>query len=106
MQVARALGARLRGLMGRPAWGDCDGLLIEPCNGVHTLFVRFAIDVVFLDGAGTVVAVERLRPWRLGRIHPRARVALELPEGSAGRFDLRPGDQVRFSGAAESSPND
>ena len=92
--------------MGRPDWGDCDGLLIEPCNGVHTLFVRFSIDVVFLDGAGRVVAIERLRPNRLGRIHPSARSALELPEGTADRFDLRPGDQVRFSIDHVHSPND
>lgn len=106
VQVARALGARLRGLLGRRDWEGLDGLLIEPCNGVHTLFLRFAIDVVFLDGDDRVVAIERLRPNRLGRIHPRARRALELPEGTADRFDLRAGDQVSFSTASRGSAND
>lgn len=95
--VARALPARLRGLLGRREWGEIDGLLIDPCNGVHTMFLRFAIDVVFLDGDDRVVAIERLRPYRLGRIHPRARRALELPEGTAERFQLCAGDQVTFS---------
>lgn len=106
MEVARALWARLRGLLGRAGWGDRDGLLIDPCSSVHTLFLRFAIDVVFLDRDDRIVAIERLAPNRLGRIHPRARRALELPRGTADRFLLRPGDQVRFSSIEQGAPDD
>jgi uncharacterized membrane protein (UPF0127 family) len=106
VEVARALGARLRGLLGRSGWGDRDGLLIDPCSSVHTLFLRFAIDVVFLDADDRIVAIERLARNRLGRIHARARRALELPGGTADRFLLRPGDQVRFSPTRQGAPDD
>ena len=84
-EVATTAWARMRGLIGRrrPAAG-C-GLLIPRCNAVHTCFMRFPIDVTFLDGDGLVVkTVRNVRPWRLfvwGGF--RARQALETPSKSA-----------------------
>ena len=84
-EVATTAWARMRGLIGRrrPAAG-C-GLLIPRCNAVHTCFMRFPIDVTFLDGDGRVVkTVRNVRPWRLfvwGGF--RARQALETPSKSA-----------------------
>jgi uncharacterized protein len=83
--------ARARGLLGRPPLAANEALLLRPCRAVHTFFMRYPIDVVFLDRVGNVVAVrEALRPWRVA-FAPRARAALELLPMQARRFGLRPG---------------
>lgn len=93
--VADRYWTRLVGLMGRPGLPEGHGLWIEPCNSVHMFFVRFPIDVVFAGADGRVVAVEHgLRPWRATRIHRGARVALELPAGTAARTGTVAGDRL------------
>lgn len=79
-EVARTLFARMRGLIGRSGLPPGAGLLILRCNAIHTFFMRFPIDAVFLDRNDQVVKVVRdIRPW-----HPfvwggwRARKVLEL----------------------------
>lgn len=65
-QVARTFVQRAKGLIGRRALAPGEGLLILRCNAIHTCFMRFAIDAVFLDRADRVVRVVRnIRPWRL-----------------------------------------
>jgi uncharacterized membrane protein (UPF0127 family) len=87
--------ARLVGLLGRAGLDEGAGLLLVPCSGVHTFFMRFAIDVVLLDELGVVLrAIPGLRPWRATRIVPRAASTLELPEGAIARSGLREGDRL------------
>jgi hypothetical protein len=93
-EIARSAPRRMRGLLGRDHLGDDGGLWIEPAPSVHTCFMRFPIDVVFLDGDHRVVKVaDGLRPWRAAAAR-HARVALELPEGAAARRGLRIGEQL------------
>ena len=93
--VARTPVRRLRGLMGRRAWAEADGLLIRPCNAIHTLFMRLPIDVIFVDRANVVLEIAPARPpWRLGPIVWRARWALELPEGAIARSGTRLDDRL------------
>ena len=93
VEHARSFRARLRGLLGRDGLPEGAALVIDPCNSVHTLFMRFAIDVAFLDAGGGVVALVRgLRPWRATRIHPSARRTVELPAGALERSGVREGD--------------
>jgi uncharacterized protein len=83
---------RLRGLMGRRGLGADEGLLLRPVGSIHTLFMLFAIDVVFLDKDYAVVkVVEGLRPWRFAAAR-RAKAVLELPTGGARR--LRVGEPL------------
>ena len=94
-QVARAdtFGRRLLGLMFRPRLGPGEGLWIEPCNAVHTHFMRFPIDVLFLDKQGQVVrVVPAMAPWKHTPLVKGATVVLELPAGGAGTTAA--GDQV------------
>jgi uncharacterized protein len=87
----------MRGLLGRSGLGAGEGLLIRPTNSIHTFFMRFAIDVVFIDRAGVVLkVVSALRPWRLAGSRG-ARCALELRAGEAAMRGIQPGDQLRFS---------
>jgi uncharacterized membrane protein (UPF0127 family) len=77
--------------MGRRGLAPGEGLLLKPTPSIHTCFMRFPIDAVFLDADLRVLDVKpHLRPWRFaGRRHTRA--VLELAGGEAQRLRLRPG---------------
>jgi hypothetical protein len=87
---------RMRGLLGRRSLRSGEGLLLRPAGSIHTFFMRFPIDAVFLDGERRVVrVVAGLRPWRAaaGR---GARAVLELPAGQAEERAVRAGDVLRW----------
>lgn len=92
--LADTVPARLRGLLGRRSLPAGEGILLRPAGSIHTAFMRFPIDAVFLDRDLTVLGIERdLRPWRVaGR--RRARAVLELAAGEADRVGLAPGDRL------------
>jgi hypothetical protein len=93
-QVADSFFPRLRGLLGRRGLDEDEGMLITPAPSVHTWFMRFPIDVVFLDRDSGVVAVAGfVGPWRM-RGARGARSALELPAGAAARIGLAPGERL------------
>jgi uncharacterized membrane protein (UPF0127 family) len=95
--VADRPRTRLRGLLGRDALEAGEGLLIRPTSAIHTFFMRFAIDVVFIDHGGVVrKVVSTLRPWRFAGSRG-ARCALELRAGEAAARSIRPGDELRLS---------
>lgn len=83
VEVARSTWARFMGLMGRPQMDPGSGLYLEPCNSIHMFFMRFAIDVLFLDRSGKVKRVLlNLKPWRISPIVFGARSVVELPAGT------------------------
>jgi uncharacterized protein len=87
----------MRGLLGRSGLERGEGLLLKPCGSVHTLFMRFPIDVVFLDRELSVLAVrEAVPPWRTARAR-RAKVTLELAAGEATRLGIEPGVKLRLA---------
>jgi uncharacterized protein len=89
--LAETALSRCRGLLGRSGLSSGEGMLLRPTSSVHTAFMRFAIDVVFLDRADRVLKVaDDLGPWRMAGCRG-ARAALELPAGEARRRGLRPG---------------
>jgi uncharacterized membrane protein (UPF0127 family) len=94
--VADTPFARMRGLLGKRGLAPEEGVLLRPAGSVHTLFMRFAIDAVFLDRELRVVGVaERLRPWRAaGR--RGAKAVVELAAGEAARRGVRAGDVLEL----------
>jgi uncharacterized protein len=94
VEIAASLRARTRGLLGRDAVGGA--LLLTPANSVHTLWMRFAIDVAHLDRGMRVLAVQTMRPGRLGLPRLRARHVLEAEAGAMERWGLRPGVTVEI----------
>ncbi len=95
---------RLVGLLGRKQLGEDEGLWIEPCDSVHTLFMRFPIDVAFVDRSGVVVRkLDRLPPWRATRIHHRARACVELAAGVLQKYGVVEGSRLAL--VAAGSPN-
>ena len=101
-RIRRADGfwRRLRGLLGNRALRPGDGLWIAPCDIVHTLGMRFSIDLLFVDRSGVVLGCRRaLRPNRLSPRFRKASGVLELPAGTIDRTGTEPGDRLRFGEA-------
>jgi uncharacterized protein len=93
------------GLLKHNGLAPGEGLLIAPCRGVHTCFMRFTIDVLALDASGVVVdAVNALAPWRI-RLPRRGSVGvLELPEGSLTRTNTKRGHRIELQVAPAGDP--
>jgi len=107
IEVAADPWHRMRGLLGRDRLPEGHGLVISPCNSVHTFFMRFAIDVVFLDGDGTVVRIYRdLKPFRFAGGGLRARMVLETASGEIEKSDTGVGDRLRMESLAEGKVKD
>jgi uncharacterized protein len=84
----------MRGLMGRRGLPAGEGLLLSPAPSIHTAFMRFPIDALFLDRELEVLEiVERLGPWRIA-VKRGARAVLELPAGEAARCGVLVGDRL------------
>lgn len=95
--VADGWWNRLRGLIGRPPLEAGEGLLLVPCPAVHTFGLSAAIDVAFLDEAGTVIALyPELPPGRLTRWHGRGCRVLETPPGTLGASGTEEGDTITW----------
>lgn len=85
---------RLRGLLGRRELPPGDGMLIVPAPSIHSAFMRFDFDAVFLDREMRVVRLcPQIRPWR-ARSARHARSVLELSAGEIERRGLQVGDQL------------
>jgi uncharacterized protein len=92
--VAATALRRLKGLLGRSGLEPGEGLLLRPASSIHTFFMRFPIDVVFLDRElGVRKVVPELGPWRLAGARG-ARSALELPAGEASRRGIAAGQRL------------
>lgn len=83
VMLATTVLSRMRGLLGRPALQRDEGLLLRPCNLVHTLGMRYPIDVVFLRRDGLVLKVAGSLPVHRASGHLRAQCVLELAAGVA-----------------------
>lgn len=93
--VARTVLSRAVGLLGRDALAAGEGLLIEPCKGVHTFFMKFPIDVVFLDRNGRVVGVvPNLKPQRMTKLLLTSVSVVELPAGTLAATETVVGNEV------------
>ncbi|MEO5667145.1 MAG: DUF192 domain-containing protein [Bdellovibrionota bacterium] len=87
---------RMVGLLSHASLPETESILIEPCKQVHTLFMRFPIDVVFLSASNQVLKIQTLRPWRLSPLVWKAQRVLELPSGRCARAGLTEGAHLEF----------
>jgi len=96
-EVADGWFARLRGLIGRRELADGDGMVITPCSSIHTFFMAFPIDVLFVDRHHRVVkAVPAVPPWRVGPVARGARYVVELPPGTLLATRTTEGDELEW----------
>ena len=95
---------RRSGLLKRTGLAEGEGLWILPCEGIHTFFMKFPIDVVFLNKKKCVVKLVRsMGPWRMA-LSLRARSVVELPAGTIEKTGTKRGDFVEISEAAATEP--
>lgn len=89
---------RMRGLMGKKDLRHDEGLLLVPCNAVHMMFMRFPIDVIFLDRYFVVEKIlSNLKPWRTSPIVRGAFQVIELKAGTAVKKGINTGDKLSLS---------
>ena len=102
LEDAGGISGQSRGLLGRTGLEPGQGMLfvrgrIEPFMWMHMFFMRFPIDIVFLDAGDTVIRINhRLNPWRVSSVVFSARRALEIAAGEAARSGTVVGDKVSF----------
>ncbi|SHH24673.1 DUF192 domain-containing protein [Massilia sp. CF038] len=101
VRLARHFWTRLVGLLGRSAIGHDEALLLMPCSNVHTFFMRFPIDVVFLSKDGQILAIHpAVRPWRASAAR-HAHACLEMASGRARLAGLMVGQCIPELAAAQ-----
>ena len=93
-EVARRARDRSQGLLGRDREAVTGALVLRPCRQVHTLGMRFPIDVAFCDPEGLVLRTRTVAPWRVTRVVWRSGFVVEAAAGAFDRWQLRPGDTV------------
>ena len=97
VRIAQDYRSRSMGLLNRASLEAGEGLLIKPCNSIHMFFMRFPIDVVFLDKNSRVVKVKTgLKPWRLCSCHWKGYMTLELKNSTVRDDSVRIGDTIDF----------
>lgn len=88
---------RLKGLLGKKEFREGHALILKPCNSIHTFFLRFAIDVIFVDKQSKVIeAISCLKPFRLTRIYWLSLLAIELPAGIIQSTLICKGDTLQI----------
>ena len=97
IKIADNLFTRTIGLISKKSLDDGEGLLIKPCCSIHTFFMKFNIDVVFLDSKNQILAIyENVTPFKVLPIHITACYVLELKAGEISKSGLGVGDEIFF----------
>jgi uncharacterized membrane protein (UPF0127 family) len=95
IEVANTAALRVKGLLGRDALEDGHGLLFKGCSSLHTFFMTFPIDIIFLDKAGKVLKTAAdVKPFKLVAAPFKAYYAIELPSGVIDRSVTKVGDLI------------
>ena len=94
--TATSFLSRGRGLMFRSAFLPGEALIINPCSSIHMFFMRFPIDVLYMDSEHNVVrAQSSIKPWRIGPLHTKhAKYVIELPAGTISASGTQVGDKL------------
>ncbi|RJP27413.1 MAG: DUF192 domain-containing protein [Candidatus Omnitrophota bacterium] len=85
--------SRMKGLLGRKALYDGEALVLKPANSIHTFFMRFSIDVIFLGRDNKVVKIiSHLKPFRLSPLYFSSSIVIELPSGYIKKTNTKESD--------------
>ncbi|MDD2371730.1 MAG: DUF192 domain-containing protein [Firmicutes bacterium] len=93
--IADSYFKRLKGLMWKKNLNKDEGLLIKPCNSIHTFFMKINLDVIFIDKNNTIIEIyKNMLPWRISKIHKNSIFCIE---GNAGSFEnLKKGEKIKI----------
>jgi hypothetical protein len=93
--LADTLFLRMKGLLDKKEIKKGQALILKPCDSIHTFFMRFAIDVIFVDRQYKVdLAIQCLKPWRLTPLCWKAKFAIEFPCGIIQDSHTEKGDEI------------
>jgi hypothetical protein len=93
--IADSFFSRLRGLMGKSEIDENEGLLIRPCNSVHTFFMKFNLDIVFIDKNFVILEIcSDLAPNRITKIYKDSKFVIEGKKGSFSK--LKKGEEIKI----------
>lgn len=96
IKVADNFITRTFGLIPRKTIPVSEGLIIKPCCSIHTFFMRFAIDVIFVNKKNEIVAMhENVKPWRILPIHPTSHYVIELASGEISAKGIKKYDIIK-----------
>lgn len=97
IRVFRGLWEQTKGLIGESEPSEIgSGIALPNVNSIHTFFVRFPIDVIFLDNEGRVLKLAKIKPFSISPIVFGAKTTLELKSGSIEKFKIKEGDLVEY----------
>lgn len=100
--LANGLFKRMKGLLGRKEFKPGQALILRPCNSIHTFFMRFPIDVLFMDKNSRVIkAIHSLKPFSLTPIYFNAAFVIELPANTLKSTFTSQGDTLILEGKPE-----
>ena len=89
---------RLLGLMFKKSWPqDYDALLFFPCKQIHSFFVFFPFEAIFLNKEKTIIWLNKFNPWRIGPYIRKGYYLLEVPVGTIDKLGLKVNDKLLFS---------
>ena len=98
VSIASSMVARMKGLLGRKELKKGESLWIKPCNSIHTIGMKFPIDVLFLDSTNIVMEIKKQLPvYRITGIYFRASSVLELPAGTLQETNTQVGDRIEIA---------
>jgi uncharacterized protein len=89
--------ARIRGLLGKKKLDIGEGIILSPCTSIHTFFMQFPIDILFVDKNNKVIkAISSLKPFRLTTVYFKAAFAIEIPAGTISSTSTHEGNELLF----------
>jgi len=89
---------RVRGLLGRKHFEEGSALIIKPSNSIHTFFMRFPIDLLFVDRDSRIIkAISSMKPFRLSAVYLKSAFVVELPAGVITATSTQAGDIIQVS---------
>jgi uncharacterized membrane protein (UPF0127 family) len=82
-------------LLARKNFAPAEALIITPCNSIHTFFMKFPIDILFVDADNKIMALGvDIKPWRVSPVYWQAKFVVELPAGTILASGTRQGDEI------------
>lgn len=97
--TADSFFGRLRGLLGKDGLASGEGLILKPCDSIHTFFMRFPIDVIFVDKNNHVIRLyHSLSPWKISGIFLQSVLCIELPARTLQFSFTQEGDRIEVIG--------
>jgi len=98
VEIAADFVKRLRGLLGRPGLNEGEAMLLYPCSSIHTFFMNFPIDALFIDRNAIVLkTIENMKPNRISPVIKKSYMVVELPAGSLSSTGTTVGHHLKIN---------